>query len=146
VRLRHRFPPIPKLALGAFVLYLVGSALLGEAYPFSRYSMYAQHGYQDGAHLVIRLDGVELQTMRGIVDIDGVDPETLRYPQGTPAGVAGYPLDHLRHYIAQHGRRPGTATGEAQLEIGARFLRVGPSGIRVTQAFVPIAAGTARRP
>jgi hypothetical protein len=32
---------------------------------------------QHGAHLVIRLDGVEIQTMDRIVDIGDLDPEPL---------------------------------------------------------------------
>jgi hypothetical protein len=128
---------IPALiAACAAVIYGGIAWIVGDRFPFSRYSMYADvGGRQEGAVLVVRVGGREVD-FHEVVAWKGVDPARIE-PFSVPCSLHWVVFEAQR-WISEHA---GEATME--LEIGYRILRVEPDGT-FSERFVERARGWGR--
>lgn len=96
-------------ALVAYVVVLGGGAVFGEAFPFSRYAMYADlRGRHEGARLRVTVNGrpARLEDYRVVA---GVDPDGV-LPAGVPSSQEGV-VRSTRDWLRTH-EGVGTGTGE----------------------------------
>lgn len=101
-------------ALLAFVMYFFGSLLVGEFFPFSRFSMYANISPQaQGAIPVFLANGVaaEARDFKAFYDLE---PIKFYAPQGVACSL-GYLVEERSAWVAQH---PATAAGPIQISVG----------------------------
>lgn len=129
------------VALAACLLYVAVSLVVGDRFPFSRYSMYAKlRGREEGAVLVIRADGVELPFYE-LARWHGVDPAALD-PAGVPCSLQWVAYE-ARRWVEQH--TVASAEGlPLEVEVGWRILRVDPQG-RLLERFEPRGRGRGAR-
>lgn len=129
-------------AVPAFGLYLLGALLVGEVYPFSRYTMYAISGYDRGTALVFLADGQPVGDLRRFRAFADFDTDRLQYPPGQP-GSQEYLLDAVRHQVrARTADRPPEEPS-VHLQIGFQVAEPSPQGPRVVEPFVLLAEGRA---
>jgi len=118
--------PPSRPALVAFVAYGLGCVLLGEAFPFSRYDMYARGSARDaGAVPVFLADGqpVEPSALRSYY---GLDPASLRAPEGV-ACTLGYIVEDRAAWVAAH---PADAPGPIRIQVGFDEVRLVDGEVR----------------
>jgi hypothetical protein len=105
--------------LTACALYVLGCTVIGEAFPFSRFSMYAGLGGRDHAAVPsFELDG-ELVDPMDLAAFSGIDPQAL-----VPPGVATsqeHTLAPVARHIAAH---PGSGEGGQGLQVVWRVFRI----------------------
>ncbi len=121
-------------------LYVVISLVVGDRFPFSRYSMYASTaGRSHGAVLYCKADGefVDVHRLDGFA---GIDPAAI-YPEGLACSLE-WKVHEARRFIEQHQAAPGAEPGAVRVELGYRLLQVDERGV-LTQRFRPVAHGTA---
>lgn len=125
-------------ALGALVLYVVISARVGDAFPFSRYSMYASVTRRtDAAVVSVRVGGVETPAAR-LERFVGLDPEAL-HPRGYACSQE-WVLWEVKRWVAEHLAAEADPDS-VPVEIGFRVLRF--DGGALSERFVPLASGRA---
>ncbi|MBM4367899.1 MAG: hypothetical protein FJ102_16925, partial [Deltaproteobacteria bacterium] len=107
-------------AVTAFIAYLLGALVLGEVFPFSRYTMYADIAARDyGAIPVFVVDGSERDpsTLHAFHDLDPAEFVA-------PAGVVTA-MDYVtRGWADLVRRRPATAPGPLAVEVAYDLVRV----------------------
>lgn len=113
---------IPALiAACAAVIYGGIAWIVGDRFPFSRYSMYADlGGRREGAVLYVRLGGRDVE-FHEVVAWQGVDPAAIE-PFSVPCSLHWVVFEAQR-WIAEH-----TGDATVPLEIGYRILRVEADG------------------
>lgn len=101
-------------ALLAFAIYFFGSLLIGEFFPFSRFSMYANISpHAQGAIPVFLANGVAAEA-RDFKAFYGLEPIKFRAPQGVACSL-GYLVDERAAWVAQH---PASTAGPVQISVG----------------------------
>ena len=105
--------------LAACALYVLSCTVIGEAFPFSRFTMYAGLSGRDHAAVPsFELDGQPVDPM-DLAAFSGLDPEAL-----VPLGLATS-QEHKLAPIARHiGANPGSGPGGQQLQVVWRVFRV----------------------
>jgi hypothetical protein len=124
-------------SVGAFLLYVAGAVLLGDTFPFSRFSMYADYRRQ-GA-VPVFLAGGRPVSVRAFESFFGIDPDRM-YPKGTPCSLE-WRIHEARRWIVQH-----TASGPMERAVpvqwGFTFVTVDEAG-RVRQDVRIVSEGVA---
>lgn len=128
------------IALVAMLLYMAISLRVGDRFPFSKYSMYADLRTRDeGAVLYVRLgerfvDPDQLEAVHGL-DVEALDPKKRPCSQ------------QWLVYEAQRWLRDHTVAsvpdGGELVEVGWRLLRIEPDG-SLSERLEPMTRGTGR--
>ncbi len=124
-------------AVTAFVVYLLGGLLLGEVFPFSRYTMYADIAARDyGAVPVFLVDGAESEPS-AFSSFHALDPSAFVAPTGVVTA-----MDYVtRDWGDQVRRRPASSPGPLVVEVAYDLVRV--RGGEVQRQRIVVARGTA---
>jgi hypothetical protein len=129
----------PRPALVAFAVVLGGGVVLGETFPFSRFSMYAGIEPRDrGATPVFLADGeiVPVEQFEGFQ----LDVDAWRSPEGIPTT-----MDYLTNDIAGWVRaHPGDTSCAVRAELGWVISTRGDDGA-IAQSTLVQSSGTACR-
>jgi len=118
----------PRAAVLAFLLYYLGSALLGEAFPFSRFSMYAGAGRRtEGATFAVLADGkpVRLRSLTRFSALEGSFEDPKR-----PTSL-GHAVEEARGYVLGHRASDAEPPGPVRVEIGYRRIAWTDEGLQV---------------
>ncbi len=104
----------------AFVAYVLGGLVLGEVFPFSRYTMYADIAARDyGAVPVFVVAGVESDPAE-FSSFHGLDPAQFVAPAGIVTA-----MDYVtRGWGDQVRRRPADDPGPLAVEVAYDLVRV----------------------
>ena len=125
------------VALAACTAYIVISLVVGDRYPFSRYSMYAQlTTRKEGAVLYVKV-GEDFVPSYFVEEVSGLDLAVIE-PRKVPCS------QEWLVYEAQRWLRNHTvetpSEGALPIEVGWRMLRVDEAG-ELHQRLVPITRG-----
>ncbi len=125
-------------ALAGLFAYMAISLRLGDAFPFSKYSMYAGlKGRDEGAVLSVRVGGVETP----VASLDrfvGIDPAAID-AAGRPCSQQWVVVE-VRRWVAEH-LAAEAGPDAVEVELGFRHLRV--DGHVLTERFERVAIGRA---
>ena len=131
--------PIWWIAPAAALAYIVISLVIGDVFPFSKYSMYASIGRRDhGAVLYVKADGVFVRVDE-LVDFHGIDLDQV-YPSGIPCSLE-WQVHEAKRWLGNH---KADAPGPVAVEMGFRLIWVAADG-KITEKLRPTVRGTARR-
>ena len=131
-------PSVPSWALAAAAVQVLGAALFAEAFPFSRYGMYADIAtYRVAAVPVVLADGVRVD-VHDYQDFAGLEPEQWGPPPGAGSSMEYALFDARRRIALRRG-----AGGDAVIELGHRVLAVRDG--RLEQRLVIQQRGRGRR-
>jgi hypothetical protein len=129
----------------AALVYIGVSLLIGDWFPFSRYSMYASIGRRDhGATPYFKAAG-EFVRIDLYGEFLGLELSGM-YPQGTPCSLE-WQVHEARRWIKQHPAPDGplpSPEARVPVEFGFRLLWVDDAG-HLTEKLRPTLQGTARR-
>jgi hypothetical protein len=118
--------PFALPAVCAFAIYLGGSLALGERFPFSRFSMYADvAGRAEGAVPVFLADG-EPASPHAFTGFAGIDPDGL-LPRDIPCSLEYVVADAAR-WIRTHPASEGRRGEGARFQVGYRILTIDARG------------------
>lgn len=115
----------PRAALLAFVVWLTGGLLLGECWPFSRYSMYADIADREQGALPLFWANGQPAEPEQFSSFYGVDPSAFNGPEGIPTT-----FDYLTRPRAQWvSTHPAAHPGPVRIEVGWELVKMGPHGL-----------------
>ena len=116
-----------RYALGAFIAVLVGTLLLGETFPFSRFSMYASVGPRtETAVPVFWADGRVVDPKR-YERFQGLDLAQVLVPKTLPSSL-NYKTDDAYRWISEHLARADEPGGPVRFAAGYITVRLTPGG------------------
>lgn len=129
------------IALVACIVYVSISLLVGDFYPFSRYSMYARlTTRKEGAVLYVRAGDAfvspdDLDAVAGL-DVDKIDPQKHGFPTSQ---------EWVTHEAMRWLRARATARIDdgVPVEVGYRMLRVDETG-QLHERLQPVTKGSGR--
>jgi len=118
-----------RAGLVSLALVAGGGVVLGEVYPWSRYSMYADLGQRDhGAVPLVRVDGQQAD-LRDYVAFADLDPAAFRPPPDVPCSML-YVFDQQSEHVRGRLR---AGPGPLPVEIGVLLVRPGRGGPQVEE-------------
>ncbi|MFM2248712.1 MAG: hypothetical protein RL071_4787 [Pseudomonadota bacterium] len=118
-----------RAGLVSLALVAGGGVVLGEVYPWSRYTMYADLGQRDhGAVPLVRVDGQQAD-LRDYVAFADLDPAAFRPPPDVPCSML-YVFDQQSEHVRGRLR---AGPGPLPVEIGVLLVRPGPGGPQVEE-------------
>lgn len=128
------------VALAALASYVVISLLVGDRFPFSRYSMYARLTHRrEGAVLYVKAGEVfvapdDLELVSGL-DVPALDPKRVPCSQE-------WPVYEAQRWLTLHSvdEPPKDAV---RVEVGYRILSVGADGV-LSMRLDPVTVGRGR--
>lgn len=137
----RRLPPIHPAALLAFAVYLGGGVVLGDTFPFSRFSMYSVAGgaRDQGAVPVFLADGTP-QPVEAFEAFHGLEPSRYAPPRGIPCSLE-YRVQDMARWVAAH---PAERPGPVRAELAFVILEQQSDG-SVHQTIEVISSGWAER-
>lgn len=94
-------------ALLPFLLYLSGSLLFGEHFPFSRYDMYADIPRRDRGAIPIFLADGQPSEPTEFLSFYGISAENVRAPLGVACTMGYIVEERLARILAAPAERPG---------------------------------------
>jgi len=128
------------VALAAMLVYMAISLLVGDRFPFSKYSMYADLRTRDeGAVLYVRwgerfVDPDQLEAVHGL-DVAALDPKQRPCSQQ-------WLVYEAQRWLADHTLASAPDDGEP-VEVGFRLLRIEPDG-SLHERLEPVTRGVGR--
>mgnify|MGYP001480237886 CR=1 FL=1 len=126
------------VALVACVAYVLVSLVVGDRYPFSRYSMYARLTTRsEGAVLYVRA-GDRFVRPEALAVVHGLDIAIVQ-PRGKPCSQEWLVYEAQR-WLEQHSGKSPPENG-VPVEVGWRMLRVDAAGM-LHERLEPITSGT----
>ena len=129
-----------EVALVACILYIVISLLVGDRFPFSRYSMYATlTRRQEGAVLYLKM-GERFIAADELVEIHGLDVPALD-PKRVPCSQQ-WAVYEAQRWLSAHSVKTAPKDG-APVEAGYRMLRVEADG-SISMRLIPLTSGVGR--
>ncbi len=137
--------PLRWLGLTLFALWTVASLLIGEAHPFSLYSMYAASSSRDeGAVPVFQADG-KTANLFDFTVFSGINPGEM-LPHGIPCSQV-YRVEEAKAWIAAHSSFStpipmGKGARRVSVRYGYMLLKVNSQGV-LQKRFQWVASGTA---
>jgi hypothetical protein len=128
------------VALVACVLYVAVSLVVGDRFPFSKYSMYASLGQRsEGAVLYVQAGACfvspdQLEAVHGL-DVPALDPKRVPCSQQ-------WVVYEAQRWLENHGVDAPPADG-VEVEVGYRMLKVEDDG-SVSMNLHPVTSGTGK--
>lgn len=128
------------IAAIACIAYVVISLIVGDLFPFSRYSMYAQlTTRKEGAVLYVRVgerfvSPDDLDSFHGL-DVPALDPKLV------PCSQQWFVYESQRWMDLQ--RVGSRVEGAVEIEVGYRMLAIDEQGA-LSERLAPVTRGTAR--
>jgi hypothetical protein len=116
-----------KDGLIAAAAVLIGAALLGESYPFSRFSMYAKVGARSSAAVPVFLADDRLVQPERFTGFRGLDPSWSSRLKSMP-GSLGYVTDDAQRWIMEHSSAESAPPGPVRFAIGYVVVTLAPGG------------------
>lgn len=127
-------------AFTAFFTYMAVSLLVGDTFPFSRYSMYAKlRNRVEGAVFAVRVAG-QLVPVGELERFVGVDPAKVD-PEGYPCSQQ-WVVYEARRWIEANGAAEADDTS-VEVEVGFRILRL--ERFVLQERWAPLTSGRAHR-
>ncbi len=128
---------VSRPALLAFVVYLLGGLVLGEVFPFSRFSMYADIARRDYGAVPVFLVGGDQGDPSRLSGFHHLDPDQFHSPPGLVSAM-DYVVDDWAAIVRA---RPAAEPGPLAVEVAYDLVRVRDGGIQRQR--VVVARGTA---
>lgn len=129
-----------RAAAAAFACYVAMAWLVGERFPFSRFSMYASLGTYRQSHVPVFLADGHPAEARSFHRFAGIDPEVIA--PGTRICSLNHRIDEDARWIAAHRAGVGEAPGPVMVAYG--FVPIRLEEDRIERGRVEIVArGTA---
>ena len=124
----------------AAVVYAAVSTLVGDRFPFSRYSMYASTAVRDHGAVPVFLADAEPAPIDAFDRFAGLDPDTL-YPKGLACSLE-WQVHEAKRWIRGHRAAFGEEPGPVKVAFGFVILRVDAEG-RLSEELRLTGEGTA---
>jgi hypothetical protein len=116
-----------RYGLVAFIAVLAGGLLLGETFPFSRFSMYANVGRRtESAVPVFLADGVVTEPSR-YERFQGLELSRVLLQKTQPSSLQ-YKTDDGYRWISRHVAQDGERAGPVRFAAGYVTVRLSPAG------------------
>ncbi|MDP2314654.1 MAG: hypothetical protein Q8P41_17250 [Pseudomonadota bacterium] len=107
-------------ALGAFALYVSGGLLLGERFPFSRFTMYADIAPRDRGAVPFFLANGKAAEPHDFRGFHGLSAGGFSAPEGV-VGTLGYIVAERAAWVVAH---PAGSAGPVDITVGYDLVRV----------------------
>ena len=129
---------VSRPALLALGLYMIIAGAVGEVWPFSRFTMYANIP-KNAAVPMLKVNG-EDHFPEEFVDFFGCTAEQIRLPHGIPSRVR-WRQDEIGHWVSRHS---AANPGDVAVDFGYQMVTVDDGVPRLDPSFVPLCSGSAR--